>query len=94
MGTDASVEEMITKADQTTLTLADVAKNKEAVPAHNEILRLFSSLRKRKTFGEDSLPPELFALHSEALPDILHPVMCKACLSLREPLPWRGGMLT
>lgn len=94
LGSDVTMAELVAKADSTAAWLAGADRHRDVTPAHGEIQRLFSIVYKRKDFGEDSLPPKLFAEPSDIVADVLHPVMCKASLKLCAPTQRRGGMLT
>ena len=77
---------MFNKTLGTTITI-------DEMPALNDIGTMFSSLRRGRGHGEDSLPNELYLCDPDFWSTVVHPLLLKSFCRVQEPLPWKGGML-
>ena len=63
---------------------ANAPRDVNALPQAMEITRSFKKSKPRKAFGEDSLPPELFASFPRELMTVFFPAILKSALLIGE----------
>ena len=65
----------------------------EDLPSFFEVEAVLRAAPRGKAVGLDGLPGEALSACPTAMAKLVHPLMLKASLLLRQPLQWRGGLL-
>ena len=86
-----TVDALKKKACDAVLRQTQVTRTLDAIPTLAEITRSCATMRRRKAFGNDAIPPDIAANFPRQVADILAPLALKAALTTDEPLQWRGG---